>query len=81
MKKTVIRLGNPLAQRVMRQVAVVADGHVLVAGIHPRIKVSLHDVAIRTSLRVIAEITGALPIAKGKDADPREHPQGHGQSD
>ena len=48
MKKPVVGLGDPFADRMMRQVAIVADRHVAMAGILPRVVVVLHHVAICT---------------------------------
>jgi hypothetical protein len=54
MKKTVVRLRNPLAERVVGQMAVIADGRVAVTGVLPRIILALHNVTIRTRRWIIA---------------------------
>ncbi len=77
-KEPVVRLGDPLAQKVVRQMAIVADGDVPMPRVQPGIVVILHDVAIRAGQRIIAQITGALTIAKGEYADTAENPQ-HGE--
>lgn len=65
-KEAVVRFGDPLADRVVRQMAVIADRDVSVCGILPRVKMALHNVAIDTRLRVIAEVARPLAVAEGK---------------
>ena len=68
MEESVVGFGDPFADRVMRQMAVVADRHVVVAAFLPRVHVVLHDVAIDARLRVIAEVAGAFAVSKGERA-------------
>jgi hypothetical protein len=70
MEKTVVGLGIPLSNKIMRQMAVIADRDVLVAGLLPRIEVALHDMAIRAALRIAAEVTCALPVPKCERSEP-----------
>jgi hypothetical protein len=35
MKETVVRFGNPLAEKIMRQMAIVTDCHVMMAALLP----------------------------------------------
>ena len=71
MKKSVVSLRDPFADRMVRQVTVVADGHMPMAGILPGVVVILHDVAVGATLRIVAQVADALAVAKGKNADAR----------
>jgi len=53
-KKSVIDFRHPLTDRIVGKMTIVADGHMVMAAMLPRIQVPLHDVAIRTRLGVIA---------------------------
>ena len=53
MKKTVVCFGDPLPEKIMRQVTIIAGCDVFVAGLHPRIEVILHHMAIRAGLGII----------------------------
>ena len=79
MKESVVSLRDPFADRVMRQVAIVADRDVAVRGILPRVVVPLHDMAIRAAPWVIAQVARAFAIAKREHADSDENPKHHGQ--
>jgi hypothetical protein len=48
----------------MRHVAVVASRRAVVAGLNPGIKMALHDMAIHTSLRIIAKIRSPLCVVE-----------------
>jgi hypothetical protein len=69
MKKSVVGLGDPLADGMMRQVAVVTNCDMAMAGILPRVIVSLHDVAIRARRGIVAEIAPALAVTECERAD------------
>jgi hypothetical protein len=69
MKKSVVGLGDPLADGMMRQVAVVTNCDMAMAGILPRVIVSLHDVAIRARRGIVAEIAPALTVTECERAD------------
>ena len=75
MKKTVVCLGTPLANKIVWQVTVIANGHMLMAGILPRVEVILHNMAVGTCLGVVAQVTSPLPIAEGKHAYTRQRTQ------
>ena len=49
--------------------AIVAHGDVLVAGMLPRVEMVLHNVAVSARIRVVAQITGALPVTESKGAN------------
>lgn len=53
-KETVVRLGNPFSKWMVWQVAIVADRHMAMAGVLPRIEVVLHDVAVSARRRIVA---------------------------
>ena len=73
MKKSVISFGHPFADRMMWQMAIVADRDMMVAGVLPRIEMLLHRVAIDTRLRIVAEVAGALAIAECERAKPKQN--------
>lgn len=77
MKKTIVRLGDPFADRVVRQMAVIADGHVAVAGILPRVVVTLHHVAVSTGRWIVAEVAPALPVAERESSGAPEGAKHH----
>ena len=79
MKKSVVGLRDPFSDGVMRQVAIVAYRDVAMRGILPRVVVPLHDVAICTALRIIAQVARPFAIAKRKGADSEKNPQHYGQ--
>lgn len=53
MEEAVVRFGDPFANSVMRQMAVVANRDVVVATVLPCLNMFLHNVTIRTRLRVV----------------------------
>jgi hypothetical protein len=56
-QRSVIRFGEPFAdKRVVRQVAIVAGRYTVMTGLLPGIKMSLHDVAVGTGVRVVGKI-------------------------
>ena len=71
MKKSVVSLRDAFSDKIVREVTVIADGHMPMTGILPRVKVILHDMAVGTTLWIIAQVADALAIAKGKNADAR----------
>jgi hypothetical protein len=80
-EEAVVALHDPFADRVMRQVAIVAHGDVTMAGVLPRIVVTLHDVAIGAGGRVVAEVAPAFAVTEGEGADSCENTEEHGQDD
>ena len=75
MKEAVVPLHDPFADRVMREMAIVADGDMLVTRVLPRVVMSLHDMAVRTGGGIVAEIGRPLAVAKGEGADADENPK------
>ena len=63
-KKSVVRFGDPFSDCVVRQVAIVANRNVVVAGMLPRVEMLLHNMAIHARLRIVTQVTGALAVTK-----------------
>ena len=63
-KKAVVGFRYQFANFVVGQVAIVANRHMTMAGLQPGIVMSLHDVAISTSRRIIAQIARAFAITE-----------------
>ena len=74
MKESVVGLGCPFPNEVVGQMAIVTDGHTLMTRFLPRVVVVLHDMTVSTRLRIVAQVTGPLPIAKRKRSQPKEAP-------
>lgn len=70
MQQPVVGLREPLAQKVMRQMAVVTGCYRMMTGFYPGIIVPLHDMTVGTSRWVIGEIGGTAPIAERKQPQP-----------
>ncbi len=66
MEKTIVRFRDPFAQGMVWQMAVITDSHMMVARHLPGLVMVLHDVAVRTGLGQISEITGTLSVAEGE---------------
>jgi hypothetical protein len=75
MEKAVVHFGHPFPEEVMRQVAVVADRHMVMARFLPGIEMALHHMTRGTRPWVVAEIAPSLTVTKGIDADAHQHPE------
>lgn len=64
----VLHLGEVLAEKVLRHVAVVAGGEGVVAGVLPGFVLLAHDVAVDAGHGVVGEIRTALGGFKGESA-------------
>ena len=53
-KEAVVCLRDPFAYRVVRQVAIVAHGDMVVATLLPRIHVTLHNMTVNARLWIVA---------------------------
>jgi hypothetical protein len=73
MKEAIIRLRHPFPDRVVGQVAVVADGDMLVAGIGPRVIMALHHVTVSTTPWVVAQVTRTVTVSEREYADAAKH--------
>ncbi len=75
MKESVIGFRDPLADCVVGQVAIVADGHVMMTGILPRIVLVLHRMTVHAGLGIIAQVAGTFAVTKGERPDAGKPPQ------
>lgn len=75
-EEAVVGLGDPLANSVMRKMTVVANGNVVMTTVLPCLNMFLHNVTVRTRLRIVAEIASTISIAKSECANASEQPQG-----
>src|SRR5687767_6193956 len=68
----VVRLGDVLFQKRMRQMAVDAGGGLVMPGLGPRVVLIVHDVAVGAGLRGSGEITGPFGVVKRERSSARE---------
>ena len=62
--EAVFRLRVVLAQKIVRQMAIDAFGHTVVAGLLPSIILRLHDVTVDAGLRIRAKVREPFGILK-----------------
>lgn len=74
-KETIVGFRYPFADVVMWQVAIIADRHMVMAGVLPRIQVFLHHMTVDARLRVVAEIAGTFAVAESERAEPNKNAQ------
>lgn len=74
-KETVIGLGYPLANRVVREMAVVTNGNIVMARLLPCVIRLLHDMTIDTCLGVVAQVAGPFSITKRERTQAEHNPQ------
>ena len=67
MEESVVRFGDPLANRMVGQMAVIACRDCVMAGFQPRIVLRLHHVTVRARLRVVAQIGVPFTVSEGED--------------
>ena len=72
MPKAVVGLGDHLGYKIVREVAIDADGRGMVRRLLPGGELFLHDVAVGAGLGIFTEIGATLSVTEGKDADPEE---------
>src|SRR5262245_44669315 len=60
--QAVVGLGVPLAEEVMWDVAIVAGGEGVMAGLLPGVVLVVHDVTVGARLRVAGEVRCALAV-------------------
>src|SRR5262245_12588280 len=72
----VARLGEILADEVVREVSVDAGRDAVVARLLPGLVVRLHDVAVRAGRRVRAQVGSALGVAQRREAEARDQRRG-----
>ena len=66
MKKAVVGFRHPFSNVVMWQVAIVADGNMMMTAVLPRIHMLLHDMTVNTCLWIVAQIARPFAVAKCK---------------
>jgi len=81
MKKAVVRFRHVFADEIVRQVTVVADGHMMMTAMLPGVVIFLHHVAVRTALGIVAEIAGPFAIAKRERANSSQQAEHEAKSD
>ena len=79
--EAVVRFGKQRAQMIVRKMAVVADRHMAMSRVLPRVIVALHHVTIRARCRLAAEVTPALAIAESEHPDSSKNAEHRRQSD
>lgn len=72
MTKTVVCLGKPMANKIVRQMAIVAGSDVPMAGVLPGIVIVLHNMAVYACFWVAAQIAGPLAVSKSKQPHSEE---------
>jgi hypothetical protein len=77
MPKPVAGLGHIFPHPVGRGVAIIARGHMTVAGFVPSIILGLHDVAVDTGLGIVGKVRVPPSVKKGESP----YPQGRTKED
>lgn len=75
MEKTIVGFSNPLTNKIVGQVTIVAHRHRVMAARLPRVQVGLHDVTVGAGFRFVAQVTGTLTIAESEGGGPRQQSQ------
>lgn len=75
MEETIVAFDDPLADFVVRQVAVIADRNMMVRTLLPRIKVRLHHMAIDAGFGIVTQVAGTFAVTESERADPSEQSQ------
>lgn len=78
-KKTVVRLRHPFANRIMRQMTVVANRDMGVAGIEPCVVMVVHDMAIGAGGRIAGKVAVAFAVTERKRTNAAERTEQHRQ--
>jgi len=74
-------LGDELGQESVRQMAVHALGHGVVAPLDPRIVLGAHDVAVGAGLGIGPEVGQALGVDEGEEPQAEQNPSSDGGED
>ena len=75
MKKTIQCFRVILRDKTRWRVAIVADGHFAVAGLHPACVLVLHDVAVRAGGRPVRHVRGSSRVTEGEEAHAQQSPE------
>lgn len=70
MEKPIVCFCDQVAGKFVRQMAIVADGDVMMAALLPGIKMVLHHVAVGARLGIVTEVTGSLTVSERERTDP-----------
>ena len=83
MEESVVGLGYPFADRIVRQVAIVTDGDLMMARLFPGVVRLLHHMAVDAGLRIVTEVAGPFAVAEGErsktDDDAEENRKERGE--
>jgi len=71
MEQPVIGFGQPFADRMRGEVAIVANGDMPMAGTLPGVEMAVHDVAVDAGCRRVRQVAGPTPVAEGEQAEPQ----------
>ena len=63
--KAVFRFGRVFADKIVRNMAIIARRHAVMAGFLPTVVLLAHDMAIDASFRVVAQVGSPLGIVEG----------------
>lgn len=74
-EESIVTFDDPLADFVVRQVAIIANGNMVVRTLLPRIKVRLHHVTIDARLGLVAQVAGTFAVTESERADTGEQSQ------
>jgi hypothetical protein len=77
----VIGFGKVLGNELVRQVAIDTRGHRMMAGVLPGVVLRLHDMAVRASSWIRAEVRPPLAIAERKETQAGQHTHTEGEKD
>lgn len=69
MEETVARLGVVLRNEASRAMAVVADGNVGMAALHPSRMFIAHDMAVHARIGIVGEIRRTFGVTESEDAN------------
>lgn len=75
MEETVVGFCDPLPEKVMGEVAIIAGCDVFMAGIKPSVVVVLHDMAILTGCRVVRKVRRAMAVNECKETKSSQETQ------
>ena len=75
MPESVVCLHRIFPHNVVRSVAIVAYRHRVMAGLHSRVVLRLHQVAVRAGSRIVRQVGVSLGINKGVSRSPTATPK------
>jgi hypothetical protein len=81
MIKPVVGFDDPFLNGVVGEMAVIARGDAMMAGVLPGVEMILHDMAVGARLGIAAEIAGPFAVTEGESADAAQDSEHHDDSD